>query len=47
VPPDEASRPHKEFDQLLKQVGLDPRGGQESKTRTALEYLAKACSKAR
>jgi hypothetical protein len=41
VSPDEASSAHKEFDQHLKQLGLDPRGAQETKTRTALEYFAK------
>lgn len=41
VPPDEAPQAHKEFDQHLKQLGLDPKGAQETKTRTALEYFAK------
>ncbi|MBF6025434.1 hypothetical protein [Lysobacter niastensis] len=47
VPPDEAPRAHEEFDQHLKQLGLDPKGAQETKTRTALEYFAKAYREAK
>ena len=47
VSPDEAPGAHKEFDQHLKQFGLDPKGAQEAKARTALEYFAKAYREAK
>lgn len=42
VPPDEAAMARKSFDDHLTKMGLDPQGAQETKTRTALEYFAKA-----
>jgi hypothetical protein len=39
--PREAPKAQKEFEDHLRQVGLDPEGAQETKTRTALEYFAK------
>lgn len=44
--PNEAPQAQKEFDQHLRQLGLDPEGAQETKTRTALNYFAKALRKA-
>jgi hypothetical protein len=44
--PDEALQARKEFDKHLKSFGLDPTGAQETKTRTALRYFAKAHQKA-
>ncbi len=41
--PEEAPEARKAFDNHLTVLGLDPRGAQETKTRTALEYFAKAC----
>jgi hypothetical protein len=40
--PSNAAEARKEFDQHLRGLGLDPEGAQEAKTRTALEYFAKA-----
>jgi hypothetical protein len=40
--PSEAPKAQKEFEDHLRQLGLDPAGAQETKTRTALEYFAKA-----
>jgi hypothetical protein len=40
--PSEAPRAQKEFEDHLRQLGLDPAGAQETKTRTALEYFVKA-----
>jgi adenylate cyclase class IV len=40
--PDKASQAQKEFDQHLRELGLDPEGAQETKTRTALKYFAEA-----
>ena len=40
--PSEAPKAQKEFEDHLRQLGLDPAGDQETKTRTALEYFAKA-----
>src|SRR5262245_42472201 len=42
VPPNEASNARKAFDDHLRKLGLDPQGAQDTKTRTALEYFAKA-----
>ena len=42
VKPDRESEAKKMFDQHLKELGIDPNGAQETKTRTALEYFAKA-----
>lgn len=42
VPPDEAAKARTAFDDHLSKIGLDPQGAQETKTRTALEYFAKA-----
>ncbi|MGO4833825.1 hypothetical protein AB4144_16300, partial [Rhizobiaceae sp. 2RAB30] len=40
VPPNEALLAQKEFEVHLRELGLDPKGAQETKTRTALEYFA-------
>jgi hypothetical protein len=40
APPNEALKARKEFEAHLKGLGLDPKGAQETKTRTALEYFA-------
>ena len=40
--PREAPKAQKAFEDHLTQLGLDPKGAQETKTRTALEYFAKA-----
>jgi hypothetical protein len=45
VPTDEAAQARKEFDEHLQSMSLDPRGAQETKTRTALEYFARAGAK--
>ena len=42
VSPGEALQAHKDFDDHLRKVGLDPAGAQETKTRTALEFFAKS-----
>jgi len=42
VRPDQETEAKKVFDQHLRELGLDPNGGQETKTRTALSYFAKA-----
>jgi hypothetical protein len=39
--PDEALRAREEFDVHLRDLGLDPGGTQDTKTRTALEYFAR------
>ena len=44
--PDEALRAREEFDTHLRDLGLDPEGGQDTKTRTALEYFAKTLKQA-
>ena len=36
----------KEFDKHLREFGLDPKGAQNTKTRTALEYFAKKLKEA-
>jgi hypothetical protein len=41
APPGEADKAHKDFDTHLRNMGLDPQGAQETKTRTALEYFAR------
>lgn len=41
VKPDQAIRAHKQFDDHLRELGLDPHGAQETKTRTALDYFAR------
>jgi hypothetical protein len=46
VPPEEAPQARNEFDKHLRELGLDPQGAQETKTRTALEYFARACREA-
>ena len=38
--PKKARQAQEEFDKHLRQLGLDPQGAQETKTRTALEYFA-------
>jgi hypothetical protein len=43
--PQDASQAQKDFDKHLRDLGLDPKGAQETKTRTALEYFAKALRK--
>ena len=40
VPPDDAVEAQKTFDAHLRELGIDPEGAQETKTRTALEYFA-------
>lgn len=40
--PAEAPQARKDFDKHLRGFGLDPEGAQETKTRTALKYFAKA-----
>lgn len=42
VSPEEAEQARAAFNQHLTDLKLDPRGAQETKTRTALEYFAKA-----
>lgn len=46
VPPNKAPQARKAFENHLRELGLDPQGAQETKTRTALEYFAKACKEA-
>jgi hypothetical protein len=46
VLPDEALQARKEFDMHLTELGLDPKGAQDTKTRTALEYFAGVLKKA-
>jgi hypothetical protein len=41
VEPDEAAKARRAFDSYLRELGLDPAGDQETKTRTALEYFAR------
>ncbi len=41
VKPQRAAEAQKQFEGHLRQLGLDPHGGQETKTRTALEYFAR------
>lgn len=43
APPGEAAQARREFEDHLQQLGLDPQGAQETKTRTALKYFAKTC----
>jgi hypothetical protein len=40
APPNQALQAQKEFEAHLRELGLDPEGAQETKTRAALEYLA-------
>jgi hypothetical protein len=42
VAPDEAPMARKVFDAHLEELSLDPKGAQQTKTRTALEYFANA-----
>ena len=46
VLPKKAPQAQTEFDQHLREFGLDPKGAQETKTRTALEYFAKTLKEA-
>jgi hypothetical protein len=46
VPPKKAPQAQKKFDKHLREFGLDPKGAQETKTRTALEYFAKTLKEA-
>jgi hypothetical protein len=41
APPTEALQARKEFETHLRELGLDPKGAQDTKTRTALEYFAR------
>ncbi|MGH7495813.1 MAG: hypothetical protein ACREOO_25935 [bacterium] len=41
IKPDEATEARQAFERHLRELGLDPAGAQETKTRTALEYFAK------
>jgi hypothetical protein len=45
--PDKAIQASKDFHKHLKSLGLDPNGAQETKTRTALSYFAKAHQEAK
>ena len=45
IPPQQAHQAQKDFDKHLRELGLDPKGAQETKTRTALKYFAKAYRK--
>jgi hypothetical protein len=45
--PDEALQARKDFEKHLKSIGLDPKGAQQTKTRTALRYFAEEHQKAR
>ncbi len=47
TPPKEALQAQKDFAEHLGKLGLDPEGAQETKTRTALNYFAKAGRKAK
>ncbi len=40
APPDQALEARKEFETHLRDLGLDPKGAQDTKTRTVLEYFA-------
>jgi adenylate cyclase class IV len=46
TPPQHAPHAQKDFDKHLRNLGLDPEGAQETKTRTALNYFAKGYRKA-
>jgi hypothetical protein len=45
--PDEAPQARTEFEKHLKSFGLDTKGAQDTKTRTALRYFAEAHQKAK
>jgi hypothetical protein len=45
TPPEEAPQARKDFTKHLRALGLDPKGAQETKTRSALKYFAKAYRK--
>lgn len=45
VPPSKAVMAQKAFDKHLRQLGLDPGGAQETKTRMALEYFVQTYRK--
>ena len=45
--PEDAFQAQKDFDKHLRNLGLDPKGAQETKTRTALKYFAKTYRKAK
>jgi hypothetical protein len=47
TPPEDAVKARKAFDEHLRNLGLDPQGAQETKTRTALNYFAKAWREAK
>ena len=47
APPNKAAQAQREFVKHLSELGLDPKGAQETKTRTALEYFAKTFKKAK
>ena len=42
TPPQHTHQAQKDFDKHLRNLGLDPKGAQETKTRTALNYFARA-----
>jgi hypothetical protein len=46
APPNEALQARKEFETHLRELGLDPEGAQDTKTRTALEYFARSLKEA-
>ena len=41
VSPEQASEASKAFQEHLRELGIDPKGAQETKTRTALQYFVK------
>ncbi len=41
VAPDQAAEASKAFEAHLRELGIDPKGAQETKTRTALQYFVK------
>ena len=45
TPPEEAPQARKDFANHLRELGLDPKGASETKTRSALKYFAKAYRK--
>jgi hypothetical protein len=44
VKPDESQKAMKAFEKHLRELGLDPHGAQETKTRTALEYFVSSAA---
>ena len=46
VEPDQAAAARRTFESHLRELGIDPAGAQETKTRTALEYFARTLKRA-